>query len=260
MIHVTWLYAVVPADRRSELRRLHELRGVAAEPLRALSGPGLAAVVGSVPRADFDERPLHAHLEDPVWLEHAVRAHHRVVEALARTGPALPLRFATLYHDDARAQALLRERHDELAEALRRIDGRTEWGIKAYLAHRPSQEEEETGAEKTARPGTAYLLRRKALRQQRGEAVRQASEDAWSIHAQLSGLVAAAALHPPQSAEASGRTEPMVLNGSYLVDLVDRKRLEDAVAALADRHPQLRLELTGPWPPYSFADPEGKAP
>ncbi|KJS61457.1 GvpL/GvpF family gas vesicle protein [Streptomyces rubellomurinus] len=256
MSHVTWLYAVVPADRRPEPRELHDLRGVAAEPLRALSGPGLAVVVGSVPQADFDEGPLHAHLEDPVWLEHAVRAHHRVVEALAGAGPTLPLRFATLYHDDARAQELLRARHDELTEALRRIDRRTEWGVKAYLTGRPSAREEETGPEAADRPGTAYLLRRRAQRQQREETVRQASEDARSVHAQLAGLAAAVALHPLQPAEASGRGEPMVLNGSYLVDHADRKRLEDAVAALADGHPHLRLELTGPWPPYSFADPE----
>ncbi|MEE1787068.1 GvpL/GvpF family gas vesicle protein [Streptomyces sp. SP17BM10] len=251
MTHVTWLYAIVPADRRPP----PDVRGVAAEPLRTLSGPALAAVVGSVPRADFDERPLHAHLEDPVWLEHAVRAHHRVVEALAATGPALPLRFATLYHDDARAQALLRERHDELAEALRRIDGRTEWGVKAYLTDRPPAPEEETGPDDGDRPGTAYLLRRRARRQQREETLRQASDDAGSIHAQLAGLAVAAALHPPQSAETSGRAEPMVLNGSYLVDLVDGKRLADAVADIAEGHPRLRLELTGPWPPYSFADP-----
>ncbi|MGW2250714.1 GvpL/GvpF family gas vesicle protein [Kitasatospora sp. NPDC001660] len=258
--HHTWLYAIVPADRLPS----PEQRGVAEEPLRTLGGPDLAVVAGSVPRDDFDPEPLHAHLEDPVWLERAVRAHHRVVESLARAGAALPLRFATLYHDDARAEALLRERHDEFAEALRRVEGRTEWGVKAYLARRPPPPGTDTGSgpgDPTGRdrPGTAYLLRRRAQRQEREDTSRQALDDARTIHARLAGVAVAAALHPPQSAEASGRAEAMVLNGSYLLDHADRQRFADAVAALAARHPGLRLELTGPWPPYSFAGLDGPA-
>jgi hypothetical protein len=45
----------------------------------------------------------------------------------------------------------------------------------------------------------------------------------------------------------------MMLNAAYLV-AQDRSR-EFAAAAdrLAGQHPAVRLELTGPWPPYSFA-------
>jgi hypothetical protein len=45
----------------------------------------------------------------------------------------------------------------------------------------------------------------------------------------------------------------MVLNGAYLIDEDRTHEFVAMAAALDDRHPALRLELTGPWPPYSFA-------
>jgi hypothetical protein len=45
----------------------------------------------------------------------------------------------------------------------------------------------------------------------------------------------------------------MILNAAYLLDSARREDFAAAVTALAGRHPGVRLELTGPWPPYSFA-------
>jgi hypothetical protein len=44
----------------------------------------------------------------------------------------------------------------------------------------------------------------------------------------------------------------MVLNGAYLVDVTRADEFADAVDSSAAVQPALRLELTGPWPPYSF--------
>ncbi len=48
----------------------------------------------------------------------------------------------------------------------------------------------------------------------------------------------------------------MVLNAAYLLDDDRADSFAAAVRALSDRYPGLRLELTGPWPPYSFAAAE----
>lgn len=48
----------------------------------------------------------------------------------------------------------------------------------------------------------------------------------------------------------------MVLNAAYLVDDDRGGQFAQAVAALDAGEPQLQLELTGPWPPYSFAVPD----
>ncbi|MEU2632444.1 GvpL/GvpF family gas vesicle protein, partial [Kitasatospora sp. NPDC007106] len=65
---LTWLYAVV---REVEDGTLAGLTGVAGEPLRVLTAPGLVLVVGSVPRGGFDELALQRRLGDLPWLESA---------------------------------------------------------------------------------------------------------------------------------------------------------------------------------------------
>jgi hypothetical protein len=48
----------------------------------------------------------------------------------------------------------------------------------------------------------------------------------------------------------------MLLNGAYLVDDDRTDEFADAVAAQDGAHRGIRLELTGPWPPYSFSTME----
>jgi hypothetical protein len=245
----TWLSAVVPVDRRAP----DDVSGVAGERLRVIPGPGVAAVVGSVPRTDFDERPLQAHLEDPAWLESTVRTHHRVVGIVARRGPSLPLRFATLYRDDDRVAAMLGARRGEFLDALDRIAGCAEWGVKLYVAQAASDASPTPTDTADDRPGTAYLLRRQQHHRDREQNLRRAADDAQQIHSSLAAFAAESTLHPLQSAEASGRRAPMVLNGAYLVDDGHLAAFDTAVDAVVEDHPELRLELTGPWPPYSFS-------
>jgi hypothetical protein len=48
----------------------------------------------------------------------------------------------------------------------------------------------------------------------------------------------------------------MVLNAVYLLSSERAAESGDTVQKLADEHSTLRADVTGPWPPYSFADPE----
>ena len=54
----------------------------------------------------------------------------------------------------------------------------------------------------------------------------------------------------------SADRQPMLLNAAYLLDAVNGRDFTAAVAAEATAHPELRIELTGPWPPYSFTGDE----
>ncbi|GAB2596984.1 GvpL/GvpF family gas vesicle protein [Streptomyces capparidis] len=247
----TWLYAVVPAAPPGGFAGV---TGVAGEPVRVVATARLAAVVGSVPLDDFGRDALTAHLEDLRWLEAAARAHHRVIAAAARAGDVVPFRFASIYHDDARVLALLEERHTELADALRGVAGSTEWGVKAFVdqpgGERPGPRAPAAGG---GRPGTAYLLRRKAQREEQDTAHQRALDRAEEIHGALARLARGSARHRPQDPRLAAYRGWMVLNASYLVADTRTGEFADAVAALRERFPDVRLELVGPWPPYSFA-------
>ncbi|MGW4368617.1 GvpL/GvpF family gas vesicle protein [Nocardia takedensis] len=249
-----WLYAVGSVREQGEVPS--ELTGVADEHPRVLDAEGLRAVVGSVPAEVFGERSLPARFEDMRWLEATARAHDAVVSALARRAAVVPLRLATLFHDDQGVLTLLRERRADFETALDLVRGRTEWGVRAYGDRArliaAAAETREDGVPAT--PGAAYLARRRAQLSARESVEREAEQRAERIHRRLLEKVAAGRRQPPTDPAVSGRRDWMLLNGTYLVDDERAGRFADTVAALEVEHPGIRLELSGPWPPYSFAD------
>ncbi|MFI6583084.1 GvpL/GvpF family gas vesicle protein [Embleya sp. NPDC050493] len=258
---VDWVYAILP-DSTAAVSA--DVPGVAGEVPHVVRSGSLAAIVGSVPAGEFSEDSLQERLGDLSWLESSVRAHHRVVEAAALTGTVLPLRFATIYRDDERVREMLRRRESAFTAALSRLSDRAEWGVKAYadpevLAAGSDERSPEADtalsggrAPESDSPGTSYLLRKRARQRQRENAGDRAAAYADRIHATLTGCAVRAVLHPPQDAGLARYQGWMVLNASYLADDARAGEFASAVANLDGSFPGIRLELSGPWPAYSF--------
>ncbi|MFG1950534.1 GvpL/GvpF family gas vesicle protein [Micromonospora sp. NPDC048830] len=249
-----WLHGVV---RSAGPAVLAGITGMDGGPVRAVPGAGLVAVVSAAPLAEYGEEPLRRNLEDLAWLERAARTHHEVVAALSRAGAVVPTRLATVYHDSDGVARLLAERAAGLAATLDRLTDRTEWGVKGYVGPDAAARAASGGARggtAAGGAGAAYLRRRRAELTARDEGQRAAAEAAATVHEALAGYAVAAHRHAPQDRRLSGAPTAMVLNGAYLVDTAALSGFTALVAALAGRHPEVRLELTGPWPAYSFAE------
>ncbi len=254
-----WVYAVA---ERVAVTSLGQIRGVGGGPIRAVAAAGLTAVAEDVGLAEFGEEALRRNLEDLDWLEATARAHHRVIDAVARQGPLVPMRLATVYRGEDHISAMLTERGAAFRSALRRISGRKEWGVKAYAGRQPETSDDSAITAGPPGPGsgagTAYLRRRRGQLAAQKNAHRETLASAEKIHAELSPYAAETRLHPPQAPQLTGSRAPMILNAAYLLDSARGEDFAAAVTALAGQHPGLRLELTGPWPPYSFAGPGGE--
>jgi hypothetical protein len=251
-----WLYGVTGNFAAIRRDAFDDLTGVGGGKLHLVSAGGLTAVAETVSLAEFGETALRSNLEDLGWLESTARAHHRVIDALASQVQLVPLRLATVYRDDGNVQAMLGEHGSRLRAALRRTASRAEWGVKAYAdqpaAARPQASQAESG-EAAAGSGAAYLRRRRAELAASQQDRHAAAVSAQELHAALARLAADTRLHPPQSPELTGSKSAMILNAAYLIDDQRAAGFRQAVDDLRDRLP-LQLELTGPWPPYSFAD------
>lgn len=236
---------------------LERVAGVSGAPVRVLEEEGLAAVVSPVSLEEFGENPLRRHLEDLGWLESTARAHHAVVDAAAAHAATVPLGLATVYRSEDGARTALRERHEEFDRALRRITGRTEWGVKAYADPAEAEDappEPEAGGDD--RPGTAYLRRRGERRRTEEDTRHEVLETAALIDDELCAIATTRRLHRPQDPQLSGERGWMVLNAAYLVDDDRADDFRTAVMRLHGTPPGIRLQLTGPWAPYSFATEE----
>lgn len=260
----TWLYAVIgdapmsgttgpsQLSARGAPCLLTGLCGVSGERVRSIPCDGLAAVVGTVDLDDYGEEPLRRSFTDPDFVARIARTHHEVIAAVADAGPAVPFRLATIYLGDDRVKTFVASRRDALDATLDRVAGRAEWGVKAYL---PAAEDPAAVSEAGAveAPGRAYLLRR---RQQLGR-----HEAAWAravacgdeIHAALSAVAAAAQRNPVPADQRPGG-ELLVLTAAYLVGTAAADGFLDRLQTLSTAG-AARLEVTGPWPAYSFADP-----
>jgi hypothetical protein len=263
-----WAYAITEHGHLSEPDAavdLSWLAGVGEAKVRTVGCDELAVLVSDVSMAEFGEAALRANLENLDWLDEVARQHHYVIDAAARMFPLLPTRLATVYSGDAAVCAALADRSERLLAALRRVGGRVEWGVKAFAApdsggdtgtrtEQPGSKRTGSADGGTGGAGLAYLRRRRTQLASGRETRLAAVNGARVVHAELSGKAAAARLHAPQSPQLSGVRQPMLLNAAYLLDAADGMSFTAAVADQATSHPELRIELTGPWPPYSFAD------
>jgi hypothetical protein len=250
----TWVYAV---SRPSQLESLIDLTGVDREPVRTVACSELAAVIGSVSLERFGETALRRNLEDLPWLEACSRTHHRVVEAVARSGPVVPMPLATVFRDDTGVLGMLAERRADIVSALRRVNGRAEWGVKVYYDPEVAVQgaDRTTDASEDRQPvgsGRAYLHQRQAQLSAEESARNAAAVGAHEVHRTLAQLAAATHSRPPQDPRLRRGSLRMVLNNAYLLDDDRVEKFVTAAAALDDRHDAVRVELTGPWPPYSF--------
>jgi hypothetical protein len=255
-----WMYAVT--DGTLVGHETEGTSGVAGEQVRTVQEGGLTAVVGTVPLDDFGEAALARNLEDLDWLERVARAHDSVVAGVARHVSVVPLRLATVCLDDERVRALLTEHREQFSSALALVTGRTEWGVKAFadrkaLTAAVAEAQTEGAGSGT---GTAYLLRRRAQLAAQESVERDAAARAAEIHERLLRVSAAGRRGAPTDPALSGSHEWMLLNGTYLVDDDRTDEFRSEVEELASMYTGIRLETSGPWPPYSFAGAERISP
>ncbi len=240
--------------------------GVAGAGVRTVCEGGLGAMLADVPAEEFGADGLRAQLDDLERLEAVARAHHAVVDGAFPDVVVLPMRLATVYVDDARVAAMLRERAAEFDDLLTRLDGHLEWGVKVYAdARQPAAVSAAAApAPDPARdtPGRAYLRQRRAQRDG-AHAVRQhAHEVATRVLRRAGGLASAQVAHRPQqgalaamdggNAGQAGHAEN-IANHAFLVPVDRAAEFAAAVSEAARAEPGIRVEVTGPWAPYSFA-------
>ena len=202
-----------------------------APPLPAEPGlddaPLLAIDAGPVAAVASEAAGAPAPGEEALW------RHEAVAEALMADRPVLPVRFGTALASEEEVRSELAGRAAALAEALRRVAGHVEMGVRARL----SGPEPDAPAPES---GTAYVHARLERR-------RRAEAEADAVHVPLARLATAAVRR------LRDRPVPM-LAGAYLVPEARVAEFTAAVDRVAEARPEARLVCTGPWPPYSFTE------
>lgn len=261
--HVVWVYAITDNLAPDQLAGL---TGVGGEQIRAVTEAGLTAVVGSVEARTFGEQARADLMSDLPSIERLARAHHQVIACVAADGPVLPLRLGTIYPDDHTVRTLLGRSSAEFLVILDSFRGTEEWGVKVYAGEEdaapPHAAEEGMADDAVGRPDALSSPGDPAPGDSEpdGDLVQplpgSGDPEAFAeiVDRALAGIAIASRHYAPQDPRIDSGEKSLVLNAAYLV-LSDRASEFTAVArALTRPHQGMGAGLTGPWPPYSFAD------
>lgn len=221
------------------------------------------AVVSPIPLLEFRSKILEADGPRSDWICSAVLGHQNVLAWLMTYYTVVPFRFCSVYPDEEKVRLMLERNRSGLEEAIMRLQGAAEWGVKLFYDwpslqnwvrdHSKALARQQAAIDSATR-GTAFFLRKKWEQSVKEETERAACTCARAIHVGLSQWSRQAIANTLQTG-APGRETNMALNGAYLVDNSCLPDFQAELASLQLRYAAQRFlfELTGPWAPYNFA-------
>jgi hypothetical protein len=232
-----YLYCITAADAPRPKLQAEGIDGNAAVEAREFNS--FLCWVSRVSRAEFADS-LSERMQDLEWLSAAGVRHQRVVAELARNNTALPARFGTIFLTEKSLAEDVARRKTELKSALQRISGADEWGIKIFRVAEPVR------AAVPGETGSAYLERKAKAMQPRertvAEEVRQFAESLGAIVREVA----------PGGSITQGQPA-LEWQTSILLPRTSKPKFDAAIQRFArDQQHKYRIEVTGPWPPYSF--------
>ncbi len=259
MPEVYYLFCLISADRLPPLEGL----GIDGEhPLFIERGPDIAAVLCEVPLEMFSGPDAEAHFKDLTWIGPRACRHEEVIMAVRNHVPVLPVRFGTVFSTlDLLAAALGRHR-ERIAAFLKQVTGSDEWTVKGLLDRRKAREgivnerlNKQADALADLPPGKRYFMEQRLKSEAEKELRVRLRDLTQDVVQSLSPLTLDYAQRRLLSGDVTGDEEEMFFNGAFLVPGTSLARVQALIAELNGRfEPQgMRFDLSGPWPPYSFA-------
>jgi hypothetical protein len=202
-------------------------------------------------------------MQNLAWVGPRAVRHQQVIAQVMAQSPVLPARFATLFSSLESLEKLLAQHHQTISQFLNQVSDQEEWALKAFL--RRGQAEEHFVAQILAdqpvvlssSPGTRYLQEQKIRAQAQQQLTEHLQGLLHEIATQLAQVAADSCPRRIQSREVTGDDREMIAHWAFLVTQRSLANFHDHVQKANQRlNPGgLTLELTGPWPPYSFSPP-----
>ena len=236
-----------------------------SDDIQLLQHEDVAAVVRSVPVADYQPEAIRTHMHDAHWLEVMATHHHSVIESVHRRRAILPATFGCVYADEAGLRTGLSDLHDTLLARLRWIADCDEWTVRLYgdattLSRRLTQKHPRLQALQqeidSVTSGRAYLLKRKFVNELSTVMAEATAEHADDAYSRLSHRSRSSMLQAQNAILDERHGEVEFLRAVFLVPRPDVDTFLRDTEGAAWHDAGIRGEYSGPWPPYSFAQLE----
>lgn len=212
-----------------------------------------------IDRADFEGPAGEKNLADIHWLTPRVIAHEKVVDQLSLQSSFYPSRFGTLFSNESRLKAFIAQFSDRLLGFFQRVKGKKEWGLKFFGNHAQAAmilAEREGIVQQGVPVGGAKYLKLKQLQRESSKAksdffTATLHEAIQSLGLEFSEMIARPIVATNQEA-AQGE---LLSNIAVLASNDQSNQIVLWAERWNDTKPLssgIQVELTGPWPAYSF--------
>lgn len=209
------------------------LQGIGGAEVRLLQAENLALLV-----SDFSGDLV------PGYRDNAL-VHAAVVRSVLDQTTPLPFRFGALVTEEQLRKFLAAQR-ETLAANLALVRGCVEMNVKIISNLEEQPPDNQVLQEK---PGTAFLAEKR--RELLGSRAR--AEEAQSIAGWLAGRLGEAVR---QTRINTNLTNQLILAAAHLVERPAIQRYRNKVQEARAERSELKFLVSGPWPPYSFANIE----
>ena len=254
----TYVYCLVAATRKPSLGRKKGPEGTG--PVRAIDvdlGPMKPTrlrgwlIVADAPLDRYGEQEVNKRLQDLDWVARAAVAHERIIESFVTSPAVLPMKLLTIFTSDQRAVDHVMADPVRVRALLSRVMHHEEWGVRLVL-DRSRAVAGRTARRAAVASGAGYLERKKVILERTAELAERAQEVVAGLREFLERH--ASLVRRREAREMPVQGGPLLLDEALLVARTRARKFRTAVAREARRlGPQgYRLDLTGPWPPYSF--------
>jgi hypothetical protein len=213
------------------------LRGVSDAPVRIVKFEDLSAVVSDCRPEDFQVTRKNA------------LAHHEVVQSITEQTTPLPARFGALVTVEQLSN-YVSTHHQAIKAKLAHVRGGVEMNVRMIRTITRADASQVPENENVPGPGTAFLLekRKEILRAEAG-VDRKKQLSSW-LREKLGDLIKEEKISIVPS-------ETVILaRADHLIERVDVQEYRTKMGKAVEERPEVRFMVSGPWPPYSFANIE----
>ena len=213
------------------------LRGVSGAPVRIVKFEDLSALISVCKSEAFQVTRKNA------------LAHHEVVSSITEHTTPLPARFGTLVTVEQLSN-YVSTHHQAIKAKLAHVRGGVEMTVRMIRTINGADTSQEAKNEDMPGPGTEFLLekRKKIVHEEAGVAQKE-QLSAW-LREKLGNLIKEEKISLVPSKTV------IMARADHLIERVNIQEYRTRMAKAVEERPEIRFMVSGPWPPYSFANIE----
>lgn len=212
---------------------------------------------------EYSETNVKKNISNESWLDINVRKHLKVICDIMQTNTVIPFNFGTIYKSEDNLRDFLSTYSADFIDVLRHLANKEEWSVKVFCDKDKiienislfSQNVSDIELQiKSSTPGKAYILKKKKQDILEKEINCIYNNISKRVFTRLNELPDEYCLHSILPVELSEKNIDMIVNATFLIKIEQTDNFLKLADNLIAEHENIGLlmEITGPWPPYSF--------